>query len=262
MSYRLGIFPWFNPGEPILWWSPDPRRVLLPASFKVSRSLAKRARRDDYQIRVDSAFEAVMSACAAPRPKQGGTWISPPMIAAYGRLHAAGHAHSVEVWDGRKLVGGLYGVSVGIARGAEAVGTHHFIELLCEILVGNRRRDHQVGDPAFGGDGEEASEERAPCRKILLGLFDVPEVQEPQETDRLTPAPRRAKSQARETAASKTAGKAASGLSVDFRGMSFAYADGDADVEGWTLEIILGVTQAVEIVDEAVTAADVQTNVV
>jgi leucyl/phenylalanyl-tRNA--protein transferase len=121
MAYRLGIFPWFNPGEPILWWSPDPRMVLAPASFKLSRSLAKRARRIDYQIRVDNAFAAVMSACAAPRPKQGGTWISPAMIAAYGRLHAAGHAHSVEVWIDDALVGGLYGVAIGRAFYGESM---------------------------------------------------------------------------------------------------------------------------------------------
>jgi leucyl/phenylalanyl-tRNA--protein transferase len=121
MAYRLGIFPWFNPGEPILWWSPDPRMVLAPASFKLSRSLAKRVRRIDYQIRVDNAFAAVMSACAAPRPKQGGTWISPAMIAAYGRLHAAGHAHSVEVWIDDALVGGLYGVAIGRAFYGESM---------------------------------------------------------------------------------------------------------------------------------------------
>lgn len=113
IAYRQGIFPWFSPGEPILWWSPDPRMVLFPTEFKRSRALTKRMRRHDYEIRVDSAFAAVMAACAEPRPGQAGTWITAAMQAAYGRLHAAGHAHSVETWQAGRLVGGLYGVAVG-----------------------------------------------------------------------------------------------------------------------------------------------------
>lgn len=112
-AYRRGIFPWFGPGEPILWWSPDPRMVLVPQAFKTSRSLAKRLRRLDYEVRVDTAFEAVMRACAEPRPGQGGTWIVEAMVRAYCRLHALGHAHSVETWLGGELVGGLYGVALG-----------------------------------------------------------------------------------------------------------------------------------------------------
>ncbi|MCU0840834.1 MAG: leucyl/phenylalanyl-tRNA--protein transferase [Thiobacillaceae bacterium] len=116
-AYRRGIFPWFNPGEPILWWSPDPRMVLFPDEFRVSRSLVRRLRRGDYALRVDSAFVAVMRACAAPRGGQRGTWIGDAMIAAYSLLHALGHAHSVEVWmageQGPELAGGLYGVALG-----------------------------------------------------------------------------------------------------------------------------------------------------
>ncbi|TCJ16381.1 leucyl/phenylalanyl-tRNA--protein transferase [Parasulfuritortus cantonensis] len=112
-AYRHGIFPWYGPGEPILWWSPDPRMVLEPAAFKTSRSLAKRLRRPDYEVRVDSDFEAVMRACAAPRPGQRGTWIVEDMVRAYRDLHALGHAHSVETWLDGELVGGLYGVAVG-----------------------------------------------------------------------------------------------------------------------------------------------------
>ncbi|MCS6785651.1 MAG: leucyl/phenylalanyl-tRNA--protein transferase [Thiobacillaceae bacterium] len=112
-AYRLGIFPWFNPGEPILWWSPDPRMVLFPSEFRLSRSLRRRLRRRDYELRVDSAFTAVMQACAAPRPGQRGTWITPAMIAAYTRLHELGHAHSFETWIDGELVGGLYGVAIG-----------------------------------------------------------------------------------------------------------------------------------------------------
>ena len=112
-AYRHGIFPWFNVGEPILWWSPDPRMVLYPADFKISRSLRKILRSRVYEIRVDSAFEQVMEACAAPRRNHAGTWIHQEMITAYSQLHALGLAHSVEVWINKELVGGLYGVSMG-----------------------------------------------------------------------------------------------------------------------------------------------------
>ena len=112
-AYRSGIFPWFNAGEPILWWSPDPRMVLIPGEFRVSRSLAKSLRDTAYEARFDSAFEQVMRACAAPRNGQRGTWIHEDMIAAYSALHALGYAHSVEVWRDDMLVGGLYGIAIG-----------------------------------------------------------------------------------------------------------------------------------------------------
>ena len=117
-AYRHGIYPWFNPGEPILWWSPDPRMVLVPNEIRVTRSLAKRIRNGGFEVRVDTAFADVMRACAAPRrvDVQGdaaGTWISPAMVAAYSRLHRAGYAHSVETWHNGELVGGLYGVAMG-----------------------------------------------------------------------------------------------------------------------------------------------------
>ncbi|MBZ0096643.1 MAG: leucyl/phenylalanyl-tRNA--protein transferase [Sulfuricella sp.] len=112
-AYRRGIFPWFNPGEPVLWWSPDPRMVLFPGELKVSRSLRKALKNRDYEIRADTAFRQVMEACAAPRDGHGGTWITPAMISAYTELHRQGLAHSVETWMEGKLVGGLYGVSLG-----------------------------------------------------------------------------------------------------------------------------------------------------
>jgi len=112
-AYRHGIFPWFNPGEPILWWSPDPRMVLVPGEVRISRSLAKRLRNADFELRVDTAFADVMRACAAPRDDAGSTWISPAMVAAYTRLFDAGYAHSVETWRDGQLVGGLYGVAIG-----------------------------------------------------------------------------------------------------------------------------------------------------
>ncbi|OYY81883.1 MAG: leucyl/phenylalanyl-tRNA--protein transferase, partial [Hydrogenophilales bacterium 16-62-9] len=112
-AYRHGIFPWFNSGEPILWWSPDPRMVLVPGEIRVARSLAKRIRNGGFELRVDTAFVEVMRACAAPREGAGGTWISPAMIAAYTRLFEAGWAHSMETWRDGQLVGGLYGVAIG-----------------------------------------------------------------------------------------------------------------------------------------------------
>ncbi|WP_151670689.1 leucyl/phenylalanyl-tRNA--protein transferase [Nitrincola schmidtii] len=112
-AYRQGIFPWFNPGEPILWWSPDPRCVIHPSEIHISKSLRKFIRQSDYTVTFDKAFTKVMQACAEPRSYQQGTWISPKMIAAYTALHHQGIAHSVEVWDGENLVGGLYGLSIG-----------------------------------------------------------------------------------------------------------------------------------------------------
>ena len=112
-AYRHGIFPWFNPGEPILWWSPDPRMVLLPGDVRVTRSLAKRMRNAGFELRVDTAFVDVMRACGEPRDDAGGTWISDAMVAAYSRLFDAGYAHSVETWHDGRLVGGLYGVAIG-----------------------------------------------------------------------------------------------------------------------------------------------------
>lgn len=112
-AYSKGIFPWFSPGEPVLWWSPDPRMVLFPPELKVSRSLRKTLRKHHYEIRVDTAFREVMRGCAAPREEQQGTWISAAMIDAYGRLFEAGLAHSVETWIDGRLAGGLYGVALG-----------------------------------------------------------------------------------------------------------------------------------------------------
>ncbi len=112
-AYRHGIYPWFNPGEPILWWSPDPRMVLVPREIRVTRSLAKRIRNGGFEVRLDTVFSQVMQACAAPRDGALGTWISPDMEVAYTRLHQAGYAHSIETWHQGQLVGGLYGVAIG-----------------------------------------------------------------------------------------------------------------------------------------------------
>ena len=120
-AYQRGIFPWFSEGQPILWWSTDPRMVLMTADFRVSDSLRKSLRRTErsmqeggrWQVRFDSAFEEVMRACAAPRRDGPGTWISEDIISGYSGLHAMGHAHSSELWLDGELVGGAYGVCIG-----------------------------------------------------------------------------------------------------------------------------------------------------
>jgi leucyl/phenylalanyl-tRNA--protein transferase len=113
-AYRVGIFPWYSPGQPILWWCPDPRAVLLPEDFKRSRSLAKRERNAGFEIRIDRDFAAVIDACSAHRDRDGGgTWITAEMREAYLRLHTQGIAHSIETWQDGALVGGFYGLRLG-----------------------------------------------------------------------------------------------------------------------------------------------------
>jgi len=113
-AYRRGIFPWYSEGQPVLWWSPDPRMVLFVNEFRATRSLGKVVRRERFEIRVDTSFGAVIQACArTPRSGHAGTWITPSIIDAYTALYNDGNAHSVEAWREGKLVGGLYGVSIG-----------------------------------------------------------------------------------------------------------------------------------------------------
>jgi leucyl/phenylalanyl-tRNA--protein transferase len=148
-AYRRSIFPWYSPGQPILWWSPDPRAVLDPREFKRSRSLDKSIRNRGFETRLDSQFESVMRACGSSAIRPQGTWISPAMIAAYTRLHAAGYAHSVETWRDGQLVGGLYGVAFGrifcgesmfsLERDASKVA----LQRLCEVLIA---RDYTLID--------------------------------------------------------------------------------------------------------------------
>ena len=114
LAYRSGIFPWYSDDEPILWWSPDPRLVLYPGEFHLSQSLVKTIRRGDFAVSTDQSFERVIRECGRVRRDTGeGTWIVPEMIDAYCGLHDAGFAHSVEAWQGDRLAGGLYGVSIG-----------------------------------------------------------------------------------------------------------------------------------------------------
>ncbi|MFL9907038.1 leucyl/phenylalanyl-tRNA--protein transferase [Paraburkholderia sp. RL17-337-BIB-A] len=149
-AYRRGIFPWYSDGQPVLWWSPDPRMILRPAEFKLSPSLRKTLKRvlreDAWEIRVDHDFAAVMRACAqAPRRGQRGTWITADVVEAYSSLHRVGDAHSIETWFEGKRVGGLYGVSFGRMFFGESM----FAELAdaskmaLAALVGHLRR-HKI----------------------------------------------------------------------------------------------------------------------
>ncbi|HEX6999239.1 MAG TPA: leucyl/phenylalanyl-tRNA--protein transferase [Gammaproteobacteria bacterium] len=139
-AYRRGIFPWYAEGQPILWWSPDPRTVLWPERLKVSRSLRRTLARRTFEVTVDTSFEEVVAGCAAPRRYADGTWITAEMAEAYSRLHRLGWAHSFETRQAGRLVGGLYGVAIGRvffgesmfsrATDASKVALHHLVEHL------------------------------------------------------------------------------------------------------------------------------------
>ena len=120
-AYRQGIFPWYDDGQPLLWWSPDPRCVFRPGDLRVSRRLRREARTSPCELRFNTAFNDVIRACAGARRYQSGTWITRDMRAAYERLHAEGWAHSIEVWLGEELVGGLYGLAIGRAFFGESM---------------------------------------------------------------------------------------------------------------------------------------------
>jgi leucyl/phenylalanyl-tRNA---protein transferase len=112
-AYRRGIFPWYSSGQPVLWWSPDPRAVMFPDEFRCSRSLAKSIRNRGFETHIDQDFRGVIEGCASPRPNSLGTWITSEMRAAYLNLHRSGYAHSIETYLNGELVGGLYGVRLG-----------------------------------------------------------------------------------------------------------------------------------------------------
>lgn len=165
-AYTAGIFPWYNPDEPILWWSPDPRTVFTPHTIHVSRSLRRAINRKDYAVSLDLAFERVINACSAPRSGQRGTWLGPAMRQAYLRLHALGHAHSIEVWRDRRLIGGLYGVALGRVFFGESMfsretnGSKLALAHLARELAARRfvLIDGQVGSPHL----------------YRMGAFDLP----------------------------------------------------------------------------------------
>jgi leucyl/phenylalanyl-tRNA--protein transferase len=120
-AYRYGIFPWFSPQQPVLWWAPSVRAIIPPGGMRLNRSLRKRLRQRRYTVTLDDDFASVIAGCAAPRRDAEGTWITPAMIQAYRALHDHGIAHSVEVWQSDELVGGLYGVSLGGAFFGESM---------------------------------------------------------------------------------------------------------------------------------------------
>jgi leucyl/phenylalanyl-tRNA--protein transferase len=168
-AYRRGIFPWFSEGEPILWWSPSRRTVFDTAAMHVPRRLARWLRGCDWTLRADSAFGAVMRACAAPRAKQRGTWITDPMIAAYERLHALGHAHSIEAWDGDRLVGGIYGVAVGHMFFGESMfsaASHGSKVALLGLARVLREREVPLLDAQVASD-----------HLFTLGAFELPRIE-------------------------------------------------------------------------------------
>jgi len=123
-AYHKGIFPWYSEGQPVMWWSPDPRCVLFPDEFKISRSLKKSLRKDNYIVTFDQAFSDVVKSCAEPRLTSPGTWITQSIIKNYQLLHKSGHAHSVECWHGETLVGGLYGIAIGKIFFGESMFSH------------------------------------------------------------------------------------------------------------------------------------------
>ena len=185
-AYRLGIFPWFNRGEPILWWSPDPRMVLFPDELRISRSLRKTLRKGGFEARADSAFEQVIDACGQPRAGQRGTWITSEMKLAYSRLHRLGTAHSVETWRGGELVGGLYGVAIGRVFYGESmfsrvddaskVALVHLTWQLSEWGFG--LIDCQMNTPLLAGFGAREIA-RAEFTRRLAELVNYPDVRSP-----------------------------------------------------------------------------------
>jgi leucyl/phenylalanyl-tRNA--protein transferase len=148
-AYAAGMFPWFSEGQPILWWSPSERLVFRSEGVRLSTRFRRDLRRSPWEVRFDTAFDRVIAACAAaPRPGQDGTWITPAMQRAYGQLHRLGHAHSVEVWDGERLVGGLYGVSVGTGFHAESMVSLESGGSKVALAALGRRLD-ELGWPLF-----------------------------------------------------------------------------------------------------------------
>lgn len=181
-AYRRGIFPWFSAGQPILWWSPDPRTVLYPGELKVSRSLGKTLRNRGFRTTVDQAFEQVMERCADPSLRPEGTWISPQMRAAYRRLHELDYAHSFETWEGDQLVGGLYGVALGrvffgesmfsVARDASKVALHALVQASLAQTV--RLIDCQVDSEHLRSLGARSVPRREFMRELATATRESP----------------------------------------------------------------------------------------
>lgn len=154
-AYHRGIFPWYSRGQPILWWSPDPRALLRPSQLKVSRSLLQSIRNRGYETRLDTSFREVIRSCSSTELRPGGTWLTPEMRAAYIKLHRLGFAHSVETWQDGRLVGGLYGVALGQAFFGESMfsterdASKVALKRLCDELIQRdiRMIDCQMSTP-------------------------------------------------------------------------------------------------------------------
>jgi len=180
-AYSQGIFPWFGEGEPILWWSPDPRCVFRTESLNMSRNLRRQLAGKQWRLTVDHAFDEVIRACAGPRAGESGTWIMPSMIDGYARLHALGHAHSVEVWEGERLVGGIYGVAIGrlfcgeSMFSAESGGSKVALIALADLLRG---MDFPLIDTQVSN-----------AHTLLLGALEVPRVEYLQDVELLGQLP-------------------------------------------------------------------------
>ena len=145
-AYRQGIFPWYDEGQPLLWWAPDPRCVFLPGDLHISRRLRRDLRRSAAEIRFNTAFGDVIRACAQPRSYGPGTWITQDMIHAYERLHDEGWAHSIEVWKDNRLVGGLYGLAIGAALFGESMYSDSpNASKYCLVLLDRLMRDGLLG---------------------------------------------------------------------------------------------------------------------
>jgi len=175
-AYRSGVFPWYSDGQPLLWWSPNPRTVLYPEKLKISRSLGKTLRNKPFNVTFDRAFTRVMAACSAPRKDEDGTWITSEMVSAYRELHRLGYAHSVEVWREEQLVGGLYGVALGsvffgesmfsIERDASKIALIHLTRL-------SQERDYRLIDCQVHS-----------AHLISLGAEEIPRTRFCRELDR------------------------------------------------------------------------------
>ncbi len=145
-AYRRGIFPWYDEGQPLLWWAPDPRCVFLPGDLHISRRLRRELRRSNAEIRFNTAFGDVIRACAQPRKYGPGTWITPDMIGAYQRLHDEGWAHSIEIWLDERLTGGLYGLAIGAALFGESMYSDTpNASKYCLVLLDKLLRDGRLG---------------------------------------------------------------------------------------------------------------------
>ena len=180
-AYSQGIFPWFGEGEPILWWSPDPRCVFRTEALNIHRNLRRQLAGKQWRLTVDHAFDDVIRACAAPRSNESNTWIMPAMIDGYSRLHALGHAHSVEVREGQRLVGGIYGVAVGrlfcgeSMFSAESGGSKIALIALADLLRG---MDFPLIDTQVSN-----------AHTLLLGALEVPRQDYLQDVELLTQLP-------------------------------------------------------------------------